>query len=419
MAIIKILEEKINQKKDEINLFFIKKYQQFSGKTLYNSFDIRHSGNKIAVVDSNCFPAGFNNIKGESLKKTQLEVKKFLEEIIKTESRIADKKVEDLRIIIIGENHSRNLNYLENLLTLQNIFSFNSNKAKIATTLDSPDHENYKTIIISGGKEIKIEYLALKNKQIQTLEGFVADLIILNNDLTDGVPELIKNSDTIIVPNHKLGWYRRKKSHHFQIYNQLAEELSKILEIDSWFISTIIDSAENIDFKNLIGLDDLANKTENLIAKISAKYQQYNIKDKPYCYIKADNGTYGMAVMPVFSGDDILTINKKERNKMNAIKGSHLNHQVIIQEGIITQDLITNKTAEPLIYMVNGEVVANLFRLNQRKDNYANLNSSGAEFIDSHDINSELPSIGGSNAFLAYQLLAKLGSLASSIEINH
>ena len=78
MAIIKILEEKINQKKDEINLFFIKKYQQFSGKTLYNSFDIRHSDNKIAVVDSNCFPAGFNNIKVESLKITKLK-KKYVE----------------------------------------------------------------------------------------------------------------------------------------------------------------------------------------------------------------------------------------------------------------------------------------------------------------------------------------------------
>jgi len=418
MTIIKILEERINQKKDDINLFFTKKYQQFSGKTLYNSFDIRHSGNKIAVVDSNCFPAGFNNIKGESLKKAQLEAKKFLENIIQSESTISGKKVEDLKIIIIGENHSRNLNYLENLLTLQNIFSFNDNKARIANTLDPSNYENYQTIIISEDKEIKIEYLTLKNKQIQTLEGFVADLVILNNDLTDGVPELVKNSNTIIVPNHKLGWYRRKKSHHFKIYNQLAEELSKIIEIDSWFFSTIIDSAENIDFKNLIGIDNLANKTENLIAKISAKYQQYNIKDKPYCYIKADNGTYGMAVMPVFSGDDILEINKKERNKMNAIKGSHLNHQVIIQEGIATQDLINNKTAEPLIYMINGEVTANLFRLNQKKDNYDNLNSSGAEFIDLQDANPELVSIGECNTLPTYELLAKLGSLASSIEVK-
>ncbi len=418
MAIIKILEERINQKKDDINLFFNKKYQQFSGKTLYNSFDIRHSNNKIAVVDSNCFPAGFNNIKGESLKKAQLEAKKFLKNIIQSESTISGKRVEDLKIIIIGENHSRNLNYLENLLTLQNIFSFNDNKARIANTLDSLNYENYQIITISEDKEIKIEYLALKNKQIQTLEGFVADIVILNNDLTDGVPELIKNSNTIIVPNHKLGWYRRKKSYHFKIYNQLAEELSKIIEIDSWFFSTIIDSAENIDFKNLIGIDNLANKTENLIAKISAKYQKYNIKDKPYCYIKADNGTYGMAVMPVFSGDDILEINKKERNKMNAIKGSHLNHQVIIQEGIVTQDLINNKTAEPLIYMINGEVIANLFRLNQKKDNYDNLNSSGAEFIDLQDANPELVSIGGSNTLQTYELLAKLGSLASSIEVK-
>jgi glutamate--cysteine ligase len=65
-----------------------------------------------------------------------------------------------------------------------------------------------------------------------------------------------------------------------------------------------------------------------------------------------------MAVWAVSSGNEILEINKKERNKMNVIKGAVHNSKIIIQEGIRTIDKISQKIAEPMIYLINGEVAA-------------------------------------------------------------
>ena len=61
-------------------------------------------------------------------------------------------------------------------------------------------------------------------------------------------------------------------------------------------------------------------------SKVQKKYQEYGVAEDPYCYIKADNGTYGIAVWPVFSGTEVLEINKKERNKMSMLR--YTSHQV-------------------------------------------------------------------------------------------
>jgi glutamate--cysteine ligase len=209
-------------------------------------------------------------------------------------------------------------------------------------------------------------------------QNIFADFVILNNDLTNGMPEVLNNISTIINPPIEMGWHQRTKSNHFTIYNQISSQIAEILEIDSWLISSLHENCEDVNFKESIGLDCLAKNVDKLLQKISEKYRQHNIKDKPYCYIKADNGTYGMAVWAVHSAEDVLEINKKERNKMNMLKGATQTSKVMIQEGIITQDKINNSPCEPMIYMIKGEVAGYLFRSNQERDSYISLNASGA-----------------------------------------
>jgi glutamate--cysteine ligase len=125
-----------------------------------------------------------------------------------------------------------------------------------------------------------------------------------------------------------------------------------------------------------------------------------------------------MAVTEVYSGDEVLNFNKKNRNKMNAIKGSVVNNRVIIQEGIATIDLIDNKPAEPLIYLLNSEVIANLFRFNVNEDSFSNLNNAGAAFIDSDNILENQYNLFSSKNDVdnINKFIAKLASLASAIE---
>lgn len=402
--ITQILSQKISHNRQKIEDFFTEKFNKHSAN-FYNSVDLRHCGAKIAPIDTNCFPAGFNNLSKSSIKKAQIIAEDFLVQ------NFPDAK----NILIIPENHTRNLRYLENLLNLQKILS-PSRQVVIGSV--SPDLEEKTYIDLEGEKSIILHPVIKESDNITTKEGFVADLIILNNDLTSGLPEILQNIATPIVPSPNLGWHKRTKSQHFDIYNNLAEELSQIIDIDPWLISSMHSSCHDVNFKEKKGLECLAKYVDGMIGNLEKKYQEYGIQDKPYCYVKSDNGTYGMAVWSVSSGAQVLEINKKDRNKMNMLKGSVKNTQVMIQEGIRTTDKIDNKTAEPMIYLINGKPAANLFRVNESRDEKSSLNAANASFFDLDELSENQLELGSEKNQIneVYSLIARLAALSSAIE---
>lgn len=403
LKITEILSQKISANSPAIAGFFAKKFQE-NPALFYNSVDLRHCEFKIAPVDTNCFPAGFNNLSDSSKTKAKKITADFFAKNFPTAKKI----------LIIPESHTRNLRYLENVRYLQEILAVEK-EVLVGSLLAE----------ITAKTEIDLEnghFLALhplqKNGGKISVAGSEADLIILNNDLTDGIPEILQNIQTPIIPSPNMGWHRRTKSAHFAIYNQLASELATILDIDPWLISTMQASHQHVDFKEQTGLEALAKNVDLMLANLQKKYQEYGIKDEPYCYIKADNGTYGIAVWPVFSGQDVLEINKKERNKMNMLKGSVQTTHVMIQEGVKTLDKIDNKIAEPMIYLINGEVVANLFRANESRDEKISLNASGASFFDLENLAENQLNLGleKNKMIPIYALIARLAALAAAIE---
>jgi len=402
--ITEILTQKINAKRDLINDFFAKKFAQFP-ELFYNSVDLRHSGFKIAPVDTNCFPAGFNNLSETSEKRAEKIADDFFNQNFPSAKKI----------LIIPENHTRNLRYLKNVFDLQRILG--AKREVIIGTLAAEFLEKT-TIDLENGQSLTLHPVVKKTDQIETIEGFLPDVILLNNDLTDGIPKILQNIVTPITPAPAMGWHHRTKSNHFTIYNKLAEELAQILEIDPWLISSIHSTCNHLNFKEQEGIEGLAKAVDECLKNIAEKYQKYGINEEPYCYIKADNGTYGIAVWPVFSAQEVLEINKKERNKMNMLKGSVQTTQVMIQEGIKTIDRIEGKIAEPMIYMINAEVVGNLFRVNEERDEKISLNAGGASFFDLENLSQNQLKLGAEKNKISevYSVIARLAALASSIE---
>ena len=411
MTIIHTIAQKIRQKKSVIDDFFAQKFNE-NPAFFYNSIDLRHSSYKITAIDTNCYPAGFNNLSESGKNIAENLVAEFLSKNFSTSPK---------NIFIIPENHTRNIRYLENLAIIVEILQ--RQKCQVFVATYNPeiivktvlDLENKGSITLYPLQKIsgKLAISAENNQNI------FADLAILNNDLTNGVPEILSNITTIISPPIAMGWHQRTKSQHFTIYNQIADEIAKILDLDPWLISSMHEHCEDVDFKESVGLECLAKNVEKLLKKISEKYLQHNIKDQPYCYIKADNGTYGMAVWTVSNPQDVLEINKKERNKMNMLKGSTQTSKVMIQEGIITADKINNNPCEPMIYMINGNVAQNLFRTNDSRDDRISLNAMGASFYNLENLPQENNFIDSENNFIiVYELIAKMASLASAIELQ-
>jgi glutamate--cysteine ligase len=411
MTIINTIAKKIHQNKSAIDDFFIQKFKA-NPAFFYNSIDLRHSSYKISAIDTNCYPAGFNNLSESGKNTAENLVKKFL-----SNNFLSSPK----NIFIIPENHTRNMRYLENLAIIVEILQRQNCQVFIATY--NPEIilktvltlENQSTITLYPLQKVSGKLAIIDDNK----QNIFADLAILNNDLTNGVPEILNNVSTPISPPLAMGWHQRTKSQHFTIYNQTADEVAKILNLDPWLISSMHEHCEDVDFKESIGLECLAKNVENLLKKISEKYLEYNIKDEPYCYIKADNGTYGMAVWSVSNPQDVIDINKKERNKMNMLKGSTQTSKVMIQEGIITADKINNNPCEPMIYMINGEVAQNLFRTNDSRDERISLNASGASFYNLENLPPKNNFANSENNFIiVYELIAKMASLSSSIELN-
>jgi glutamate--cysteine ligase len=404
MKILEILLEKFEQNKNQIEHFFS---DNFPSPLLYNSVDLRHSGFKISPVDVNCFPAGANNLSLSSREKAKNIIAEFLDQNFPVATKIA----------ILPENHTRNIKYLENVLTLKEILENNGKReVRIVSLID--EIENDLTIDLENNQKITLEKLIRNGDNLLTKNGFHPDLIISNNDFTDPVPDILQNANQKIIPSLHLAWNSRKKSHHFEIYNHLVKDFCKIIDVDPWLISAFSDSCEDINFKEKKGIEKLAQKVDSILDEVRKKYQEYGVDTEAYCYVKADNGTYGMGIMTVKSGAEILAINKKDRNKMNVIKGSTKNTNVIIQEGVPTIDLVKNSVAEPLIYLTCGKVVGNLLRSNNSRDNKISLNAAGMSFDDLNNLSEDEFSLGleRSNICSIYEIIARLSALAASKE---
>lgn len=368
LAVVNILEEIIENNKEEIDLWF-KNLLSKNIPFIYSSIDIRHAGFKIAPVDTNMFPAGFNNLNPKEKKKAAIIFKEFFE---KNYQGVND-------ILLIAEDFTRNKYYFENIDTIINILK-ETGKNVILSTFDTIKTNEPKEFFSNTDKKLISETLVRNNDLLVTEEGIAPELIIINNDMTDGAPEIIQGLKQRISPPLGFGWYLRRKTSHFESYNNLANDFCSKFNLDPWLITTYYEKCGIVNFKNKIGIECIASKVDYLIKKIQRKYDKYNINEIPYVFIKSDKGTYGMGIMTARSGEDVLKMTKNIRKKMDKIKSGQTNSEVIIQEGVPTIDRAENNPCEPMVYLLGDKPIGFIYRINTDRDVYGNLNAKGMIF---------------------------------------
>src|SRR5690606_27068183 len=109
---------------------------------------------------------------------------------------------------------------------------------------------------------------------------------------------------------------------------------------------------------------------------------EYGIDQEPFVVVKADAGTYGMAVMMVRSADEVRQLNRKQRTKMAASKEGREVSGAIIQEGVYTRETWGEHqaAAEPVVYMIDHYVVGGFYRVHTKRGSADNLNAPGMQF---------------------------------------
>ena len=405
------LEQRILDGSSAIEHWFRGQWQEHT-PPIYGSVDLRNSGFKLAPVDMNLFPGGFNNLNPA-----------FQPLCVQAAMSAIEKICPDAKnLLLIPENHTRNTFYLQNVARLAKIMRQAGLNVRIGTL--NPAIAEATAIEVPDNPPLMVEPLVRDNRRVG-LKDFDPCTILLNNDLSAGIPDILRDlHEQFLLPPLHAGWAVRRKSNHFAAYDDVVKEFAQLLAIDPWLVNPYFAVCGEVNFQERAGEECLRTNVEALLAQVRAKYLEYGIKETPYVVVKADAGTYGMGVMTAKTPEDVVGLNRKQRNKMAVVKEGLAVSNVIMQEGIHTYERINDAVAEPVVYMIDRYVVGGFYRVHTGRGVDENLNAPGMHFepLAFEDCCTTPDHLGqpgdGPNRFYSYGVVARLAQLAAAVELE-
>jgi glutamate--cysteine ligase len=406
-------ERRILDSMSEIEHWFRLKWQDHT-PPFYGSVDLRNAGFKLAPIDTNLFPGGFNNLSEDALPCAVQAAQ------VAVERACPDAR----RLLLVPERHTRNVHYLSNVARLVRILSASGLAVRVGSL--SEEITAATSISLPGGNSLRVEPLRRTGRRVGVAD-FDPCVILLNNDLSAGLPELLQGLDptqTMLPPAHA-GWAVRRKSNHFACYDDVAAEFARLIGVDPWTINPLFARCGEVDFRDAASNDCLVSQVDMLLTAIREKYRAHGITQKPFVIVKADAGTYGMGIMTVHDASEVTSLNRKQRNKMAVVKEGLQVTEVIVQEGVPSYEKVEHGVAEPVVYMIDRYVVGGFYRVHPDRGIDENLNAPGMHFVPlAFDCSCNLPDeraeAGESarNRFYVYGVIGRLALLAAALELE-
>ena len=190
----------------------------------YGSVDLRNSGYKLAPVDMNLFPGGFNNLNPDFTPLCVQAVQSAIEKVC-PDAR---------RLLLIPENHTRNQFYLQNVAALARILRLTGLTVRLGSL--NPEITAPTPVELPNGTSLLLEPLQKRGRRL-LLDDFDPCIVLLNNDLSAGLPDILRDIDQALLPPLHAGWAVRRKTTHFAHYDEVANEFAALIGIDPWYIN--------------------------------------------------------------------------------------------------------------------------------------------------------------------------------------
>jgi len=409
------LEKKILDATPAIERWFRLEWQEHT-PPFYCSVDLRNAGYKLAPVDTNLFPGGFHHLASEMLPLT-----------VQAAMAAIDKYCPDARnLLLVPEVHTRNPQYLQNVARLMQIFRQTGLHVRLGSL--SPDVTEPTPLALPDGNMLVVEPMVRSaNGRRLGLADFDPCTILLNNDLSAGIPSVLENvhEQSLLPPLHA-GWALRRKSNHLKALDEVAKKFGKLIDIDPWMVNPLHAKVSDVDLEHDQGTEALADAVSSLLSKIKKKYKEYGMKEqKPFVIVKPDAGTYGMGVTTIKDASEVRDLSLKQRAKMSVIKDGLAVTDLVVQEGVPTFENIDDAVAEPVVYMIDRYVVGGFYRVHAERGVDQNLNAPGSQFVplafaQQHavpDLKAK-PGTAAPNRFYVYGVVARLGLLGASVEME-
>jgi len=383
----------------------------------YTSVDVRNAGFKLAPVDTNFFPRGWNNLTPQMLPLAVQAAQAAIEKIC-PEAR---------NLLIVPEARFSSSTYLANVAQLARIFRMAGLNVKIGSI--DPAIKSPKKVELPGGDIVCLEPLVRGRRRLG-LKNFDPCTILLNTDLAAGTPGILEDlHEQYLLPPLHAGWSVRRKSNHFHSYEEVSKRFGKLLGIDPWLIQPIWGKVEEVDFARAENTDALAAQVDAVIAKVRRKYKEYGINEKPFAIVKADNGASGLTISTVHDGREVEALVARAKQKKatdKATEGLRVGAtDVVVQEGVLTHERVHDGVAEPVVYMMDRYVVGGFYRVHPDRGSDENLALPGASFVPlAFSESAQLPQPGAKlgasapNRFYMYGVIGRLAMVAAAYELE-
>ena len=379
----------------------------------YTSVDLRNAGYKLAPVDTELFPSGFNNLTPEMLPLSVQAAMAAVEKICP--------EAKNLLLVPGPQAHGGNPFYLTHLQRLMEVFTLaglNVRLGSLARGLAKPQK-----LALPDGSELTVEPL-VRGKRRLGLPDFDPCTILLNDDLAAGVPGLLEDlhEQYLLPPLHASSALRRK-SRYFHSYEEVAKRFAKLLGMDPWLIQPMFGQCGEVDLGTESGLDGVKTQVDALLAKVRRKHKEYGISDRIFVVVKSD-GPGGSDVLTVRDAKELDDPARRAR-LLASVGGRAPLREVIVQEGVPTYERINDAVAEPVVYMIDRYVVGGFYRVHAARGADESLDAPGSAYVplafaESHQLprRGAKPGASAPNRFYMYGVIGRLAMLGAAYELE-
>ncbi len=408
------LEQRILESMPAIERWFRLEWMEHT-PPFYTSVDLRNAGFKLAPVDTDLFPEGFNHLTPEMLPLAVQAAMAAIEKICP----------EAKNLLLLPDKRWGNSFYLMHLQRLVQIFSLAGLNVRLGSS--DPELKAPRSVALPDGSELVVEPLQRKRTRLG-LKDFDPCTILLNDDLHDGVPRALQNlHEQYLLPPLHAGWSARRKSQHFHSYEEVAKKFAKLLGMDPWLINPMAATCGEVDPSTEAGLDSVRTHVDAMLGKVRRKFKEYGINEKPFVVVKADAGSRGAGVLTLRDARDLdaarlqRALSRPGDGPGQAVMAS----EVLVQEGVPTYERINDAVAEPVVCMIDRYVVGGYYRVHADRGSDESLDTPGSRYVplafaESHHLptRSAKPGASAPNRFYMYGVIGRLAMLAASYELE-
>ncbi len=404
------LEQRVLESMPAIERWFRLEWMEHT-PPFYTSVDLRNAGYKLAPVDTDLFPEGFNHLTPEMLPLAVQAAMAAIEKICP----------EAKNLLLLPDKRWTNSFYLMHLQRLVQIFSLAGLNVRLGSS--DPDLKEPRRVALPDGSEVVVEPLQRKRTRLG-LKDFDPCTILLNDDLHDGVPRALQNlHEQYVLPPLHAGWTARRKSNHFHSYEEVAKKFAKLLGMDPWLINPMAAHCGEVDPATEAGLDCVRTQVDAMLGKVRRKFKEYGINEKPFVVVKADAGSRGAGVMTLRDARDIDAARlQRTLSRPGDAPGVT---EVLVQEGVPTYERINDAVAEPVVCMIDRYVVGGYYRVHADRGADESLDTPGSRYVplafaESHHLPTRgaKPGASAPNRFYMYGVIGRLAMLAASYELE-